>query len=182
MFFSEDERFLRDAAADFAKQMIAPRVHAMDKASKLDPDLIRAFFEQGLMGIDIPDVYQGGGGTFMMSILAIEEISKVDASTGVFMDVQNTFVNNAFRTWGDEDVKFRYLPRLANDTVGAYALSEAGSGSDAQREHRRPLAAADRGRGEARRADQGVARQARAYRSRLRGVVLGAAQSGAAGS
>lgn len=131
MFLSEDERFLQEAAADFAKQMVAPRVHAMDAASKLDPELIRAFFEQGLMGIDIPEEYQGGGGTFMMSILAIEEISKVDASTGVFMDVQNTLVNNAFRTWGSDDVKSRYLPRLANDTVGAYALSEAGSGSDA---------------------------------------------------
>lgn len=131
MFLSEDERFLRDAAADFAKQMIAPRVHDMEAASKLDPVLIRAFFEQGLMGIDIPEAYQGSGGTFMMSILAIEEISKVDASTGVFMDVQNTLVNNAFRTWGNEDVKSRYLPRLANDSVGAYALSETSSGSDA---------------------------------------------------
>jgi alkylation response protein AidB-like acyl-CoA dehydrogenase len=131
MFLSEDERFLRDAAADFANQMIAPRVHDMEIHSKLDPDLIKAFFEQGLMGIDIPEVYQGSGGTFMMSILAIEEISKVDASVGVFMDVQNTLVNNAFRTWGNEDIKSRFLPRLANDTVGAYALSETSSGSDA---------------------------------------------------
>ncbi len=131
MFLSEDERFLRDAAADFATQMIAPRVHDMEVNSKLDPDLVKAFFEQGLMGIDIPEAYQGSGGTFMMSILAIEEISKVDASVGVFMDVQNTLVNNAFRTWGNEEIKTRFLPRLANDTVGAYALSETSSGSDA---------------------------------------------------
>src|SRR5690606_9881862 len=85
----------------------------------------------GLMGIDIPEEYGGAGGTFMMSILAIEEISKVDASVGVFMDVQNTLVNNAFVRWGSEEVKHRYLPQLATTKVGAYALSESGSGSDA---------------------------------------------------
>lgn len=128
---TEDESMLRDAAADFAKSVIAPKVHEMEKNAKLDKDIIKQFFEMGLMGIDIPEEYGGAGGTFMMSILAIEEISKVDASVGVFMDVQNTLVNNAFVRWGSEDVKQRYLPLLAQSKVGAYALSEAGSGSDA---------------------------------------------------
>ncbi len=128
---TEDEAMLRDAAADFAKAVIAPKVHEMEKNAKLDKDIVKQFFEMGLMGIDIPEEYGGAGGTFMMSILAIEEISKVDASVGVFMDVQNTLVNNAFVRWGSEDVKQRYLPQLAQTKVGAYALSEAGSGSDA---------------------------------------------------
>lgn len=129
--FNEDETMLKEAAADFAKSFVAPLVHEMDQQSKLNPDLIKAFFEQGLMGIEVPEKYDGGGGTFFMSILAIEEISKVDASTGVFMDVQNTLVNNAFVRWGNEDIKKKYLPQLANEKVGAYALSEASSGSDA---------------------------------------------------
>jgi alkylation response protein AidB-like acyl-CoA dehydrogenase len=128
---TEDEAMLRDAAADFAKSVIAPKVHEMEKNAKLDKDIVKQFFEMGLMGIDIPEEYGGAGGTFMMSILAIEEISKVDASVGVFMDVQNTLVNNAFVRWGSEDVKQRFLPQLAQSKVGAYALSEAGSGSDA---------------------------------------------------
>ncbi len=128
---TEDEAMLRDAAADFAKSVIAPKIHEMEKNAKLDKDIVKQFFEMGLMGIDIPEEYGGAGGTFMMSILAIEEISKVDASVGVFMDVQNTLVNNAFVRWGSEDVKQRYLPQLAQSKVGAYALSEAGSGSDA---------------------------------------------------
>src|SRR5690554_4476091 len=129
--FTEDEMMLKEAAADFAKSMVAPLVHEMDQQAKLKPELIQAFFEQGLMGIEIPEKYDGGGGTFFMSILAIEEISKVDASVGVFMDVQNTLVNNAFNRWGNDDVKSRFLPLLANSKVGAYALSEASSGSDA---------------------------------------------------
>lgn len=129
--FTEDENMLREAAADFAKSAIAPLVHEMDEKAKLDPDLVKQFFEMGLMGIEIPEDLQGGGGTFFMSILAIEEIAKVDASTSVFMDVQNTLVNNAFINFGSEDLNKRYLPRLAMDTVGAYALSEASSGSDA---------------------------------------------------
>lgn len=129
--FTEDENMLREAAADFAKSAIAPLVHEMDEKAKLDPDLVKQFFEMGLMGIEIPEELQGGGGTFFMSILAIEEIAKVDASTSVFMDVQNTLVNNAFINFAEDDLKKRYLPRLAMDTVGAYALSEANSGSDA---------------------------------------------------
>lgn len=129
--FTEDEQMLKDAAADLARTLVAPHVHEMDQQAKLKLEIIQAFFEQGLMGIEIPEKYDGGGGTFFMSILAIEEISRVDASVGVFMDVQNTLVNNAFIRFANEDVKQRYLPQLANEKVGAYALSEASSGSDA---------------------------------------------------
>ncbi|TNE70566.1 acyl-CoA dehydrogenase [bacterium] len=128
---TEDEQMLKEAAADFAKSVIAPKVHEMDQKAKLDPEIIKAFFEQGLMGIEIPAEYDGGDGTFMMAILAIEQISKVDASAGVFMDVQNTLVNNAFVNYANEDLKRRYLPQLANSKVGAYCLSEPSSGSDA---------------------------------------------------
>ncbi|MEX1063185.1 MAG: acyl-CoA dehydrogenase [Balneolaceae bacterium] len=128
---TEDEQMLKEAAADFAGKSIKPQVLEMDEAARLDPDLIRQFFERGLMGIEIPEKYDGAGGTFFMSILAIEQISRVDASAGVFMDVQNTLVNNAFLRWGSEDIKQRFLPLLANEKVGAYCLSEAGSGSDA---------------------------------------------------
>lgn len=129
--FTEDEQMLKEACADFANSAIKPKVMEMDEAGKLDPTLIDQFFEMGLMGIEIPEKYSGGGGSFFMSILAIEEISKVDASTGVFMDVQNTLVNNAFLRWGNEEIKEKYLPQLATEKVGAYCLSEAGSGSDA---------------------------------------------------
>ena len=128
---TEDEQMLKDAAAEFADTIIKPKVHEMDEAAKLDPDLVKQFFEMGLMGIEIPEEYQGGGGTFMMSIVAIEQISRVDASVGVFMDVQNTLVNNAFLRWGSDSIKERFLPQLATEKVGAYCLSEAGSGSDA---------------------------------------------------
>lgn len=128
---SEDEQMLKDAAADFASSVIKPKVSEMEEKAKLDPDLVRQFFEMGLMGIEVPEKYEGGGGTFFMSIVAIEEISKVDASAGVFMDVQNTLVNNAFLRWGNEEIKQEYLPQLSNEKVGAYCLSEAGSGSDA---------------------------------------------------
>jgi alkylation response protein AidB-like acyl-CoA dehydrogenase len=128
---TEDEQMLKEAAADFAMASIKPLVEQMDENAKLDPDLIKQFFEMGLMGIDVPERYSGGGGTFMMSILAIEQISHVDASAGVFMDVQNTLVNNAFVNFGSDAVKERYLPQLATQKVGAYCLSEAGSGSDA---------------------------------------------------
>ncbi|MEX0945309.1 MAG: acyl-CoA dehydrogenase [Balneolaceae bacterium] len=128
---TEDEQMLRDAAAEFADTIIKPKVHEMDEAAKLDPELIKTFFEMGFMGIEVPEKYNGGGGSFFMSILAIEQISRVDASVGVFMDVQNTLVNNAFLRWGSEEVNERFLPKLATDKVGAYCLSEAGSGSDA---------------------------------------------------
>lgn len=128
---TEDEQMLRDAASDFAESSIRPRVEEMDEKAKLDPDLIQEFFEMGLMGIEVPEKYQGGGGTFFMSIVAIEQISRVDASAAVFMDVQNTLVNNAFLRWGGEEIKQKFLPQLSNEKVGCYCLSEAGSGSDA---------------------------------------------------
>lgn len=128
---TEDEQMLRDAASDFAESSIRPRVEEMDEKAKLDPDLIQEFFEMGLMGIEVPEKYEGGGGSFFMSIVAIEQISRVDASAGVFMDVQNTLVNNAFLRWGGEEIKQKFLPRLSNEDVGCYCLSEAGSGSDA---------------------------------------------------
>lgn len=129
--FSEDEQMLRDAAAEFARTSLLPRVHAMELAEKIDPEVIQSLFDLGLMGIEVPETYGGSGGTFMMSILAIEEISKVDASVGVFMDVQNTLVNNAILRWGNEEIKHTYLSQLSSTKVGAYALSESGSGSDA---------------------------------------------------
>ncbi len=128
---SEDEQMLRDATAEFAQQEITPRILEMDEKAALDPDLVKSFFEMGLMGIEIPEEFGGAGGSFFMSIVAIEQISKVDASVGVFMDVQNTLVNNAFLRYGSEDLQQRYLPRLASESVGAYCLSETGSGSDA---------------------------------------------------
>lgn len=128
---TEDEKMLRDASRDFAESVIKPKVREMDEKAKLDPDLVQQFFDMGLMGVEIPEKYSGGGGTFFMSVVAIEQISRVDASAGVFMDVQNTLVNNAFLNFGDEEIKERYLPQLATEKVGAYCLSEAGSGSDA---------------------------------------------------
>lgn len=128
---TEDEKMLQDAARDFAETYIKPKVQEMDEAAKLDPELVQQFFDMGLMGIEIPEKYSGGGGSFFMSIVAIEQISRVDASTGVFMDVQNTLVNNAFLNWGNEDLNNRFLPQLATEKVGAYCLSEPGSGSDA---------------------------------------------------
>lgn len=128
---TEDEQLLKDAAADFAQASIKPLVEEMDENAKLDPGLIKEFFEMGLMGIDIPEKYNGGGGTFMMSVVAIEQISRVDGSAGVFMDVQNTLVNNAFVNYASDFLKEKYLPLLATEKVGAYCLSEAGSGSDA---------------------------------------------------
>lgn len=128
---TEDEKMLRDAARDFAETVISPKVREMDEAAKLDPDLVQQFFDMGLMGVEIPEKYSGGGGSFFMSIVAIEQISRVDASAGVFMDVQNTLVNNAFLNFASDDLKERYLPQLATEKVGAYCLSEAGSGSDA---------------------------------------------------
>lgn len=128
---TEDEQMLKEAAGEFARSQVEPLVHDMDQKAKLDDQLIKGCFEQGLMGIEIPEKYNGGAGNFFMAILVIEELSKVDASASVFVDVQNTLVNNAFINFGDEDLKAKYLPQLAESRVGAYALSEASSGSDA---------------------------------------------------
>ncbi len=128
---SEDEEMFRSAVRDFAESEVAPRVAAMEKAGTYDRDLIPKFAELGLMGIDVPAELGGAGGTFFMTILAVEEISAIDASAAILVDVQNTLVNAPINLWGNEDVKRRYLPQLAGGKVGAYALSEAGSGSDA---------------------------------------------------
>jgi len=128
---TEDEQMLKEATADFAQSSIAPLVHKMDEQAKLDQSVIDECFEMGLMGVEIPEKYDGAGGTFMMSIVSIEQLSRVDASVGVFMDVQNTLVNNAFLNFGSENIKDKYLAQLATKKVGAYCLSEAISGSDA---------------------------------------------------
>src|SRR2546422_1899148 len=128
---AEDEQLFRDSCRSFAEARIKPLVRKMDEEAKLEHSIIPELFDLGLMGIHIPDEMGGGAGSFFMSVLAVEEISRVDASFGVFIDVQNTLVNNAVMRWASDEQKRRYLPRLAKDMVGAYALSEAGSGSDA---------------------------------------------------
>jgi alkylation response protein AidB-like acyl-CoA dehydrogenase len=128
---SEDEQMFRDAVRDFAEQSVRPLVNEMDEAQKMDEGLIPQFFELGLMGIEVPEEHGGTGASFFTAALVVEELSRVDASVGVFVDVQNTLVNNAFLRWGSEDLKAKYLPQLCAEKVGAYALSEAGSGSDA---------------------------------------------------
>ncbi len=128
---AEDESMFRDAVRDFSESEIRPRVGEMEKNGRYDPDLLKLLFDMGLMGVDIPEELGGSGGTFFQSILAVEEVSRVDAAVGVMVDVQNTLFNNAIARWGTTDQKKAFLSRVANDTVGAYALSEAGSGSDA---------------------------------------------------
>src|SRR5215471_3451364 len=128
---SEDEEMFRATVRDFAEEQIRPKVAQMDRDAKMDPGLIQQFFELGLMGIEIPEKFGGTGSTFFTSILIVEELSRVDASCGVLVDVQNTLVINAIKRWGNENQHARYFPKLAKDTVGAYALSEANSGSDA---------------------------------------------------
>ncbi len=128
---TEDEVLFRDTVRQFADESVRPYVKEMDEKGVFEHKLIEQFFQLGLMGIEIPEQYGGGGGTFFEAILAVEELSRVDPSAGVVVDVQNTLVNNALLRWATEEQKDRYLPRLCSDTVGAYALSEAGSGSDA---------------------------------------------------
>ncbi len=127
----EQERLFQEAVRDFATSEIAPKVGEMDKEQRLDPAIVEQLFAMGVMGIEIPEAHGGTGADFFTSVLVVEELSKVDPSVGVLVDVQNTLVINAIRRWGDDEQKTRYFPRLAGDTVGAYALSEAGSGSDA---------------------------------------------------
>ncbi len=128
---SEDETLFRDAVTALADEQVRPRVMAMEAAGKVDPDLTRQFFELGLMGIELPEQYGGAGGTAMMVVLAVEELSKADASAAIQVDVQNTLVGYPIAAYGTEAQKQKYLSRLAADTIGAYALSEPGSGSDA---------------------------------------------------
>ncbi|MDQ3685822.1 MAG: acyl-CoA dehydrogenase [Acidobacteriota bacterium] len=129
--FSEDEDMFRASVREFAEGEIRPRVEEMDEHQKLDPAIIKHLFDLGLMSIETPEEYGGAGASFFTAIIGVEELSRVDPSVGVMMDVQNTLVNNAFIRWGNAEQKKKYLPRLAASAVGAYALSEAGSGSDA---------------------------------------------------
>src|SRR3954449_10417314 len=128
---SEEEQMFQQSVREFAIERIRPLVHQMDNDAKMDRDLINSFFELGIMGIETPEQYGGAGSTFFNAVLVVEELSHVDASCGVLVDVQNTLVNNAIIRWGNEDQKSKYLAMLSRDTIGAYALSEAGSGSDA---------------------------------------------------
>ena len=128
---TEDEQLFQATVRRFAREQIRPWVREMDEAGVFRKDIIRQFFEMGLMGIEIPDEFGGQGGTFFQSVLAVEELSAVDPSAGVIVDVQNTICNNALLRWATPVQKSRYLPRLAKDMVASYALSEAGSGSDA---------------------------------------------------
>jgi alkylation response protein AidB-like acyl-CoA dehydrogenase len=128
---SEDEALFRDAVREFAEAELAPRATAMDQAQAMDPDLLPMLFEMGLMGIEIPEHLGGAGSTFFVSALIVEELSRVDPAVGVLADVQNTLVINAIMRWGNAEQHDRFLSALSTDTVGAYCLSEAGSGSDA---------------------------------------------------
>jgi len=128
---SEEEQMFRDAVRDFADQEVRPRTQAMEKASAIDPTLVPKLFELGLMGIEIPEQFGGAGGGLFMTAVAVEEMAAVDASAAIFVDVQNTLVIEPFLQWANDDQKQRYLPRLATDLVGAYALSEPEAGSDA---------------------------------------------------
>jgi alkylation response protein AidB-like acyl-CoA dehydrogenase len=128
---SDDEAMFRDAVAEFAEAEVRPRVQAMEREGKLDPALIRAAFEMGLMGVEVPEQYGGSGGSLLMVTVAVEELSKIDASAAIVMDVQNTLVNYPIARYGSDAQKAEYLPQLTASAVGAYALSEPGSGSDA---------------------------------------------------
>jgi butyryl-CoA dehydrogenase/short/branched chain acyl-CoA dehydrogenase len=128
---SEEEQMFQQSVRDFAIERIRPLVHEMDTNATMNKDLIKSFFELGIMGIETPEEFGGAGSTFFNAVVVVEELSHVDAACGVLVDVQNTLVNNALIRWGSADQKSKYLRMLAADTVGAYALSEAGSGSDA---------------------------------------------------
>jgi short-chain 2-methylacyl-CoA dehydrogenase len=128
---SEEEQMFQQSVRDFAVERIRPLVPRMDHDATMDKGLIQSFFELGIMGVEVPDRWGGAGSTFFTAVLIVEELSHVDASCGVLVDVQNTLVNNAILRWGNDDQKSKYLAMLCRDTVGAYALSEGGSGSDA---------------------------------------------------
>ncbi len=128
---SEDERLFYDTVLEFARQRVGPKVMEMDERAALEPSLLPALFELGVMGVEIPEQYGGAGASFFNAILAVEALARVDPSVSVLVDVQNTLVNNALLRWGNEEQKQRYLPKMASEWVGSYALSEASSGSDA---------------------------------------------------
>ena len=128
---SEEEELFRSTVREFAETEIGPHVSAMDDAGAMRPELILKMFELGLMGIDVEEKYGGAGGSFFMAALAIEEMARVDASAAIYVDVHNTLVNNALRRWGNEEQKLRYMPRMCTELLGAFALSEPASGSDA---------------------------------------------------
>jgi alkylation response protein AidB-like acyl-CoA dehydrogenase len=128
---SEDETIFRDSVYEFADKEVRPLAREMDEHAKMSPALIKKLFELGVMSVEIPESYGGAGGTFFHSVLAVEALSRVDPSVGVLADVQNTLVINALLRWGSDEIKRKYLPKMATNTIGAYCLSEAGSGSDA---------------------------------------------------
>jgi alkylation response protein AidB-like acyl-CoA dehydrogenase len=128
---SEEETMFQDSVREFAESEVKPHVQAMDEAAQFRPDLLPKFFELGLMGIEVPEQFGGAGGGIFMSVLAIEELARVDASAAIYVDVQNTLVNNALLRWGNPEQQARYFPRVTTDLLGAFALSEPGSGSDA---------------------------------------------------
>ena len=128
---SEDEKLFQDTVRSFAEEKIRPHVSKMDHDAKMPREIIDACFELGLMGIELPENYGGSASTFFMSVLVVEELARVDASVAVLVDVQNTLFNNALLRWGTEAQKAKYFPKLSSSWVGAYALSESGSGSDA---------------------------------------------------
>jgi len=128
---SEEETMFQDSVREFAETEVKPHVQAMDEAAQFRPDLLPKFFDLGLMGIEVPEQFGGAGGGIFMSVLAIEELARVDASAAIYVDVQNTLVNNALLRWGSPEQQGRYFPRLTTELLGAFALSEPGSGSDA---------------------------------------------------
>jgi alkylation response protein AidB-like acyl-CoA dehydrogenase len=128
---SDEESMFRDAIREFAESEIRPHVQSMDEAAQFRPDLLPKFFDLGLMGIEVPEQYGGSGGTIFMAVLAIEELARIDASAAIYVDVHNTLVNNALLRWGTTEQHSRYFPRLTTELLGAFALSEPGSGSDA---------------------------------------------------
>ena len=128
---AEDEAIFRDSVYEFADREIRPLAREMDEHAKFSPELIKKLFELGVMSVEVPESFGGAGGTFFHSVLAVESLSRVDPSVGVLVDVQNTLVINAVMHWGSDDIKRKYLPKFATNMIGAYCLSEAGSGSDA---------------------------------------------------
>ena len=128
---SEEEEMFRDAVRAFAEERVRPLSHVMDERGALDPSLVPPCFELGLMGIEIPEALGGAGGSFFLATLAVETLSRVDPAVAILVDVQNTLVNNCLLRWANDEQRKRYLPKLAGEWVGAYALSEPGSGADA---------------------------------------------------